>query len=106
MKSRIVASDGMDTLDATILDFMFIRPLPWPIIFAFAGIIVAGIAIWVYRKRRKGEPILKYKEQQDSDGWRKLTREEIERLRKEEEERERRQKEEDEKFDPKEFFGV
>jgi hypothetical protein len=101
-----VASDGMDTLDATILDFMFIRPLPWPIIFAFAGIIVAGIAIWVYRKRRKGEPILKYKEQQDSDGWRKLTREEIERLRKEEEERERRQKEEDEKFDPKEFFGV
>ncbi len=100
------ALDGMDTLDATMLDFMFIRPLPWPIIFAFAGIIVAGIAIWVYRKRRKGEPILKYKKDQSSDGWRKLTRDEKDRLNKEEEEQERRQKEEDEKFDPKEFFGV
>ncbi|TFG13997.1 hypothetical protein EU537_04665 [Candidatus Thorarchaeota archaeon] len=100
------ALNGMDTLDATILDFIFIRPFPWPVILGLAGVMVAVAVIWVYRKRRKGEPILEYKEYQDSDRWKELTRKERERLKKEEEEKERRQKEEDEKFNPKEFFGV
>ncbi|MBD3160100.1 MAG: hypothetical protein GF309_15075 [Candidatus Lokiarchaeota archaeon] len=83
---------GYDTLSLHFDDYLYIRPSPWlPITIVGIAVLVI-LAVWSYRKRRKGEKIVDFGGSTYSPPKNHKTKKEKE--------------EEDEEFDPKEFFGV
>ncbi|MHA1812126.1 MAG: hypothetical protein ACTSYX_01705 [Candidatus Thorarchaeota archaeon] len=98
--------DGYDTLTVVIHQFMYIRPSPWLAIGVVGAVFVALIAIYVVRKRRRGEPIVSFGKgagrPSGSSGSGYLSRREREEMRRREEERKKRE----EVKDLKEFFEV
>ncbi|MHA1772148.1 MAG: hypothetical protein ACTSYL_01390 [Candidatus Thorarchaeota archaeon] len=99
---------GYDTLTALLPEFIYIRPSPWLAIGAVGGVFALFVGLYVYRKRKLGEPLFerglpKKHKPRSTAGFvsssRPISKEEAERLKKEREKKERER-------DLKDYFGV
>ncbi|MCF2136074.1 MAG: C25 family cysteine peptidase [Candidatus Thorarchaeota archaeon] len=99
---------GYDTLTAFLPKFVYIRPSPWLAIGVVGGVFALFVGLYVYRKRKLGEPLFELRRPKKpkprrTSGFvsssRPISKEEAERLRKEREKKERER-------DLKDYFGV
>lgn len=93
---------GYDTLDAVVLGFMYVRPIPWLIIAVVVGAFAAVVMVSVYRyhaNRGAHETHRHLPWKRHARGDRRLSSEEEKRRREE-------QRRKDEEIDPKELFGI
>ncbi len=95
---------GYDSLSILLVDYLFIRISPLPMLAVGGGIIVVTIVAWQYRKRKYGDS--KPSTYKPKRSMKPETREERRRRKLEEKERRRKREEEERRFDAKEFFGV